>query len=152
MVLPLGVSFLLIYLWQKPEGQRTTVAVRFLTFTNVAGTNLAIFTVSNTGRRPIEVTLPAGIELRNIDRPNSGGVCFPTLLSPSSPPLTVKVVPPETTNQWRVLFYYYPLDFRDRLSRLLGPLGRRIERQVVVTTSRAHSEWMPPTVAVQPLL
>jgi hypothetical protein len=148
IVVLLGVGFLVFRTWQKPEGQRTTLTVRFVNFTNVAGTNLAIFTLSNIGHRPIEVMLPAELELSKTKRNDPGRACFPTLLSPSSPPLTVKIVPPETREQWRVLFDYYPMDFRDWLSRLLGPLGRRLGRQSMALPSPAHSDWMPPTTPV----
>ena len=121
--------------------------VRFLGFENVTGRNLAIFTLSNAGHSPIEVGLPAQIELRNTKRNDPGHAVFPRLLSPSSQPFTVKVVAPATQDQWRVRFDYYPLSLRDRFSRLVAPLGLRIGRQSVVT-SAAYSEWIDPTLPI----
>jgi hypothetical protein len=143
-----AVSLILISLCRKPQADGAALTVRFVGITNEApGRNLALFALSNAGDSPIEVGLPAEVELRNKPHNNPGRRVFPALLSPSGQPLMVKVVPPQTPDQWRVTFDYYRLDLRDRLSRWVAPLGIRLGRQVVVT-SAFHSEWIDPTVPI----
>ena len=151
MLLVLCVILVIARVDRKPQGD---LIVRFITLTNdLAGTNLAVFTLSHGGRCSIEVGLPGEIELRNTKCNNPGYAVFPVTISPSRQPLTVKVVAPQTQDQWRVAFHYYPVSLRDRLNRSVAPLVNRFAaplgiqmrgRAVIVST--AHSEWMGPTV------
>jgi hypothetical protein len=154
IILILSVSLALVCLYRKPQADRVNLTVRFVTYTKDAtGANLAVFALSNTGNTPIEVLLPAQVELRHTERNNAGRLVMPIVLSPSRQPWTEKVVVPQTQAQWRVTFDYYPITLRERLSRLAAPLLGRLAtlfgipmRVQVVNSSSAQSEWMDPTV------
>jgi hypothetical protein len=144
----LGVSLLVLYPWKKSGAQRASLAINFVTITNVSGTNLAIFTLSNPGGPPIEVGLPPEIELRNTTRNDPGRVVTPALVH-SGQPLTVTIVAPKTREQWRMVLGFYRPDLRDRLSRISPRVWRWIGRRSVVVTSNAHSEWVAPAAPAE---
>lgn len=154
IILILSVSLAMVCLYRKPQTDRPNLTVQFATFTKDAtGTKLAVFALSNTGNTPIEVLLPALVELRYTERNNPGRLVRPIVLSPSRQPWTEKVAVPQTQAQWRVTLDYYPITLRERLSRLAAPLLGRLAtrfgipmRAQVVNSSSAQSEWMDPTV------
>jgi hypothetical protein len=137
------VSLVLFYSSRKAQANRAVLAVGFVAITNDVSGRVAIFSLSNRGDSSIEVGLPPETEVRNKEYNNPGRVVIPTLLSPSSQPLIVRVIAPQTQDPWRVGFSYYPVDSRDRLGRFAALFGLRLGGRAVVA-STTHSQWIGP--------
>ena len=147
IVLTLTVSLGVVHLCQKPVVQPARITVRFLAMTNdLNGQTLATFTLSNNGHLPIQVADPF-VELLHKETMIGGGIFLRTRLSPRGRPLTAEVTVPRNPDQWRVTFYYYPIELRHRLGELLVHLpanwGKRW-RYPQFGLSTVHSDWMEP--------
>jgi len=152
-----GTSLVFICLIRKPPPTPTALAVRFVGVTNDdSGRKLAIFDLSNPERLPIKLLLPCGIELRNTKYSLPAGYGTVTVLSGGKKPWTVKVRAPQTQDQWRVAFCYYPMVPRDRFNRIAAALGFRnldytcsLDYSTVFTSRdglAVYSDWLNPTL------